>query len=113
KLLAFARGRGVSVDAPWGELPEEFRHDVVYGTRGFRGAIPFLRSRESKRYKQYIRVYLRQYQSAQPCPECGGGKLRREALYVRVGGLDIATASELPIARLREWVEVVAGSETD
>ena len=111
RLLAFARGRGVPVDAPWAELPEEFRRDVVYGTRGFIGAIPFLRSRESKRYKQYIRVYLRQYQSAQPCPECGGSKLRREALYVRVGGLDIAAAAELPIARLRGWVEEVAAGE--
>lgn len=109
KLLAFAHARGVAVDAPWEELPAEFRDDVVHGTRGFKGAIPFLRSRESKRYKQYIRVYLRQYQSAQPCPECAGRKLRREALHFRVGGLDIAMAAELPITRLREWVAAIAG----
>src|SRR5690606_25342404 len=33
RLLAFARQRGVSVDAPWSELPEDFRRDVLHGTR--------------------------------------------------------------------------------
>jgi excinuclease ABC subunit A len=107
RLLAFARERGVSVDLPWRELPEAFRDEVMHGTRGFRGAIPFLRSREEKRYKQYIRVFLRQYQSARPCRDCGGSKLRPEALWVRVGDLDIARAAELPITELRRWVESI------
>jgi excinuclease ABC subunit A len=111
KLLAFAEERGVSLDLPWAELPVEFREIVLHGTRGFKGAIPFLRSRESKRYKQYIRVYLRQYQSAQPCRDCGGRKLRPEALQIRVGELDIAAAAELPIRELREWVGRVAAGE--
>ncbi|MBX6365795.1 MAG: excinuclease ABC subunit UvrA, partial [Gemmatimonadetes bacterium] len=106
RLLAFARASGVSVDAPWRELPEEFRHVVLHGkSRVFQGILPFLRSREEKRYKQYIRVFLRQYQSARPCRACGGSKLRPEALYVRVGGLDIWRASELPISELRAFVE--------
>ena len=50
--------------------------------------IPFLESREEKRYKQYIRVFLRQYQMAHTCADCDGTKLRPEALYVRVDGLD-------------------------
>jgi hypothetical protein len=40
----------------------------------------------AKRYKQYIRVFLRQYQSPTTCPACRGTKLRPEALRVRVGG---------------------------
>jgi excinuclease ABC subunit A len=78
---------------------------VIDGVRGFRGAIPFLRSRERRRYRQYIRVYLRQYQSPRTCPDCAGHKLRPEALYIRVGGLDIGAAAELPITELREWVD--------
>jgi excinuclease ABC subunit A len=111
RLLAFARQKGIDVDTPWADLAEEVRGTLLHGTRGFVGAIPFLRSREEKRYKQYIRVYLRQYQSAQPCPDCGGRKLRAEALNVRVGGLDIAAASELPIAELRGWGEGLEGGE--
>ncbi|HEX7091195.1 MAG TPA: excinuclease ABC subunit UvrA [Longimicrobiales bacterium] len=112
RLLAFARERRVDTDAPWQDLPETFRRAVIHGTRGFQGVIPFLRSREEKRYKQYIRVFLRRYQSARTCASCGGAKLRPEALYVKVAGLTIAEAAELPIATLRRWVaELGEGAE--
>jgi len=107
RLVAFARERGVSPDAPWSSLPEDFRHAIIHGTRGFRGVLPFLRSRERKRYKPYIRVFLRRYQSAQDCPDCSGTKLRPEALYVRVAGLNIAQAASLPISDLRAWIEAL------
>jgi excinuclease ABC subunit A len=104
RLLAFARERRVATDAPWQELPQAFRRAVIHGTRGFQGVIPFLRSREAKRYKQYIRVFLRRYQSARTCASCGGARLRPEALYVRVAGLTIAQAAAMTVAELREWV---------
>ncbi|MEW5930202.1 MAG: excinuclease ABC subunit UvrA [Gemmatimonadota bacterium] len=110
KLAELARREGVRMDAPWAELPEEFRRTVVHGTRGFEGAIPFLTALEEKRYKQYIRVFLRQYQSAQPCPTCGGAKLRPAALWIRVAGNTIAEVSDLPLARLREWVAALMAS---
>jgi excinuclease ABC subunit A len=111
RLLKFAKDKGIDVDAPWDTLPKRFRTTVLEGIRGFTGVIPFLRTREPKKYKQYIRVFLRQYQSARECPECGGSKLRKEALWVRVGGLSIAQASNLPIRDLRQWIEVLAEGE--
>ncbi len=113
QLLDFARERGVSADAPWRELPAAFRDAVLHGTRrgrksgepAFRGVVAFLRSRERKRYKQYIRVFLRQYQTPRACPDCAGARLRPEALYVRVAGSTIAEASALPIEALRSWLE--------
>jgi excinuclease ABC subunit A len=57
RLMAFARKRRVSLDKPWEDISPKFRAAVLEGTRGFQGVIPFLRSRESKRYKQYIRVF--------------------------------------------------------
>jgi excinuclease ABC subunit A len=111
KLLAFAKERGAGTDTPWRDLPAAFRDAVINGRRrGFQGVIPFLRSRERKRYKQYIRVFLRQYQSALECPACRGSRLRPEALHVRVGGLDIGAAGKLPIEALRRWLdELLAG----
>ena len=105
KLHAWARAQGMSLDAPWYELDDDFRDGVLYGTRGFTGVIPFMRSREPKRYKQYIRVFLRQYQSALSCPDCGGAKLRPEALFVRVCDMNIAEAAELPVSVLLDWAE--------
>ncbi|HEX5724453.1 MAG TPA: excinuclease ABC subunit UvrA [Longimicrobiaceae bacterium] len=107
KLADFARREGVSQDVPWRELPEAFRHAVLHGTRGFQGVYAFFEDLEEKRYKQYIRVFLRQYQSAQTCPVCGGAKLRQEALRVRVAGRTIAEVSELPLARLRPWLDAL------
>ncbi|MBA4158254.1 MAG: excinuclease ABC subunit UvrA [Gemmatimonadetes bacterium] len=112
KLAEFARREGVSSGAAWSELPEPFRNAVLHGGRGFQGVLPFLESLEEKRYKQYIRVFLRQYQSARSCPVCGGGKLRPEALRVRVAGAHIADAAALPLVRLREWVEEIRNRGT-
>ena len=107
RLLSFAQQRKVKTDRPWHTLSEPFRDAVLNGTRGFGGVIPFLRSRESKRYKQYIRVFLRQYQTARTCAVCAGAKLRAEALHVRLGGLDIAQASHMPIEALRAWIDAL------
>ena len=70
-LRRFAVREGVSPYVPWKELPESFQSSVFYGKGEFEGILGFLKSRESKRYKQYIRVFLRQYQSPRPCRACG------------------------------------------
>ncbi|MCJ7630229.1 MAG: excinuclease ABC subunit UvrA, partial [Longimicrobiales bacterium] len=105
RLRTFAQERGLSIYAPWEELPRDFQDEVLYGGKPFQGIIPFLRSKERKRYKRYIRVFLRQYQSPQPCKACGGSRIRPEALRVRVGGRNIAEVSALPLDDLRGWVD--------
>jgi len=107
KLFDFARDRGVSTQTRWEELPDDFREAVLYGAKGFKGVVPFLVSREKKRYKQYIRVFLRQYQSPNTCRACGGARIRSEALYVRVAGRTIADVSELPLEDLAPWLEAL------
>ncbi len=114
RLRRFAEQRDVSMHVPWSELPEEFQAAVVHGAEpgkgrlsedeGFQGVLPFLRSREKKRYKQYIRVFLRQYQSPRPCRRCGGARVRPEALNVKVTGRTIAEICEVPLEELAPWV---------
>jgi excinuclease ABC subunit A len=113
RLKGFANDRGVSLYSPWQDLPEKFRDAVLYGAKGFKGVIPFLVSRERKRYKQYIRVFLRQYQSPTTCRACGGARIRPEALYVRVGDRTIAQVSEMPLEDLRPWVGALELSEME
>jgi excinuclease ABC subunit A len=105
KLAEFAARHAVSSELPWADLPEPFRGAVLQGAPGFEGVLPFLVALEHKRYKQYVRVFLRRYQSAQPCPECGGTKLRPTALYVRVLNTTIARVAALPLAELQEWID--------
>jgi excinuclease ABC subunit A len=105
KLRTFTLDQGVSLYGPWEELPEDFREGVLYGAKGFKGVIPFLVGRERKRYKQYIRVFLRQYQSPQVCRDCGGARIQRAALNIRIGDRSIADVSRLPIEDARGWVD--------
>ena len=113
KLFEFAKQRGVDLDTPWRELPERFRRHVIQGAkrkgkgRSFQGVIPFFKSRERKRYKAYIRVYLRKYQLARTCPGCEGARLRPEALYVKVGGRAIGEISDLRISVARGWFQAI------
>jgi excinuclease ABC subunit A len=104
KLKAFAMEQKVSFYSPWQELPKTFREAVMYGSEHLTGVIPFLVSKEKKRYKQYIRVFLRQYQSPKSCRECGGSRLRPEALHVRVDDRTIADIADLPLEDLGPWV---------
>lgn len=105
-VVEFARGLGVSPDAPWSSLPAAARQQLLRAkTRSYTGIFPFLEALEEKRYKQYIRVFLRKYQSAQSCRSCGGAKLQPEALQVRVAGRTIAEVTQLPVRDLRTWLE--------
>ena len=93
------------------ELPEDFREAVLYGTRASRGVIPFLVGRERKRYKHYIRVFLRQYQSPQVCRACGGARIQPGALNIKIGASSIADVSRLPLEDVQGWVAGLELSE--
>jgi excinuclease ABC subunit A len=105
-LAEFARKERIPMDAPWTRLSESAREKLLRArTRGYKGIFPFLEDLEEKRYKQYIRVFLRQYQSARVCPSCGGARLHSDALQVRVAGESIARVAELPVDRLLQWID--------
>jgi len=111
-LAEFAKRERIPMDKPWDQLTAAQRQLLLNSrTRGYKGIFPFLRDLEEKRYKQYIRVFLRRYQTAQECPRCHGTKLQPEALNVRVGGLNIAQVAELPVDQLAIWLDELALSE--
>ena len=113
-LAEFAKRERIPMDRPWEQLTSAQRELLLNSrTRGYKGIFPFLRDLEEKRYKQYIRVFLRQYQTAQECPRCHGTKLQPDALNVRVGGLNIAQVAELPVDRLATWLNELVLSEFD
>ncbi|MBL0939603.1 MAG: excinuclease ABC subunit UvrA [Gemmatimonadaceae bacterium] len=105
-VVEFARAIGVSPDAPWSQLPENARAQLLNArTRSYTGIHPFLTALEEKRYKAYIRIFLRKYQSAQPCRTCGGSKLQTDAMQVRVDGRTIADVSGMPVRDLHVWLD--------
>jgi excinuclease ABC subunit A len=111
-LAEFAKRERIPLDTPWTQLAARQR-DLLLHTRarGYKGIFPFLKDLEEKRYKQYIRVFLRQYQSANECPACRGAKLQPDALNVRLAGHTIADVCELPVERLIEWLDALTLTE--
>ena len=104
-----ARTLGVSPDAPWKSLPAKARKELLHGkSRQYTGIYPFLQALEEKKYKQYIRIFLRKYQSAQTCASCGGSKLQPDAMQVRVEGRTIADVTQMPVRDLRTWIDDLA-----
>jgi len=100
-----AVAEGIPTDVPWARLPDAARTFLLEGRQGrYVGIFPFLRGLERKRYKQYVRVFLRQYQLAIECESCHGARLRSEALTTTVGGRSIAEVSALPAAEVRAWL---------
>src|SRR5438105_477103 len=105
-LRETARARGIGLDVGWKDIPARERHFLLHNTEGrYLGIFPFLERLEEKRYKQYIRVFLRQYQLAKMCPGCSGARLKPESLAVRVAGKTIAEAAALTAADLANWLD--------
>jgi len=105
-LLDQARSLGADTGKPWQKLKAAHRRDLLYGRKGrYVGIFPFLKDLEEKRYKQYIRVFLRQYQLAKTCDACGGSRLNPDALSVRLGADTIAGVSARSVDGIHAWVE--------
>jgi excinuclease ABC subunit A len=103
ELTRLARRRGIPLDVPWGDLDEEHRRLVLAGDEEFPGVVGFFRRLESKKYKVQVRVFLSRYRGYRTCPTCGGGRLRREAFHVQVGGRRIVEVCSLSVSEAREF----------
>jgi excinuclease ABC subunit A len=108
-LASTAKNLGIDMEAPWSSLKPAHRRDLLHGRHGrYVGMFPFLKALEEKRYKQYIRVFLRQYQLAKTCPICAGRRLNQHALAVRIGGQTIAAVASQTVDNLWQWLQDLA-----
>jgi excinuclease ABC subunit A len=106
-LMKFCARRGIRTRVPFRELNAEERGLVLEEGKGFYGVRGFFRWLEGRTYKMHIRVLLSRYRGSVVCPDCGGARLRPEALLFRVGGLSIADFHALSVGRARAWVEAL------
>ncbi len=60
---------------------------------------------ETKKYKLHVRVFMSRYRGYALCPDCKGARLRKEALYVRVGGRNLAEVVRMNIAEAQQFFE--------
>ncbi len=115
-LGSLAREFGFAIDTPWGDLPEEIRSLILFGSKGkpvtltfidgkkkydvtkpFEGVIGNLNRRLLQTESAWMREELSKYQSAAPCETCHGARLKPEALAVKIGMKDISYATHLSV----------------
>jgi excinuclease ABC subunit A len=93
-----AKGR-VRFNVPFCDLTEEEQRIVLEGDRKIDAVRQFFNFLDTKKYKLHVRVFLSRYRGYARCPDCNGSRLRREALYARVGEKTIAEAARMNIAQ--------------
>jgi excinuclease ABC subunit A len=91
-LAALAKRYKISLDEPWAKLKKSARDVVLYGDRdgGFEGVIKLLERRYRETQSEEARREIEHFMAERPCPACGGARLRRESLGLRVAGKSIA-----------------------
>ncbi|HWF07967.1 MAG TPA: excinuclease ABC subunit UvrA [Bryobacteraceae bacterium] len=99
-LAAFRKQAGTRVrcHVSFCDLTEEEQKLVLEGDRAVDGVRQFFAYLDTKKYKLHVRVFLSKYRGYARCPDCGGSRLRKEALDARVGGKTIADAVRMNIA---------------
>ena len=130
-FLAVMEGLGrrydFTIDDPLGSLSQEALTAVLYGDaqavpvdmRALYGASSGVQMASWGGISQYVEnnteesgrgtgaKWLGQFVEHRPCSECGGTRLKPEALYFRIGGKNIAEVCDMSIEELREWMQQV------
>ena len=96
-MRRLARARNIPLDVPYYRLSPDQRQWVIDGDGEFEGVRGFFNYLERKKYKLHVRVFLSRYRGYALCPECQGGRVRREALYVRIEGKSITDICRMSI----------------
>ncbi|MCE7922347.1 MAG: excinuclease ABC subunit A [Haliscomenobacteraceae bacterium CHB4] len=110
-LLQNAHRFGFPVHAPFEQLTKEQVKLLWTGNEYFYGVDAFFKELESKTYKIQNRVTLARYRGKTVCPTCDGGRLRPEALCVRIGGRNISELTGIPLDEVLEFFQHLQLSE--
>jgi excinuclease ABC subunit A len=126
-LESLAKHYGFDIESPFESLPGPVQHAILHGSgeedirfsyvmdsgasqrkkvtkkHPFEGIIPNMARRYRETDSVVVREELARYRSSQPCTDCGGTRLCREARHVKVGdGAQARAIYEVSHATLRE-----------
>ncbi|HEY8423192.1 MAG TPA: excinuclease ABC subunit UvrA [Clostridia bacterium] len=112
-----------SLDTPFKDLPQEIKDILFYGTdeklhlkyksqsfsgeyyAAFEGIVNNLARRYKETSSEYIKLEIEKYMKTAPCQTCHGKRLKKEALSVKVGGLNIMELCDMPVSKCYEFFE--------
>ena len=94
---------GFPVHKPVIDLTKEQYDQLWQGSGVVQGINDFFKEVEQNLYKVQYRVLLSRYRGRTACPDCKGYRLRKEALYIKVGGKHIGELCEWQVKDLKTW----------
>ena len=128
-------GRHYGVDIlkkPIKKLPREFLEKILYGTgsevidfryessagvrefsQPFEGVIPTLDRRYRETKSEGMRNFYEMYMSYSPCTTCNGARLKKEVLSVKVGDKNINELTDMPINKIKTYLETLELGKKD
>jgi excinuclease ABC subunit A len=126
-LAALAARYGFDAEAPWEMLDEATQKLILYGSgkekiafryateggrsqvreHAFEGVIPNLERRYRETDSVVVREELAKFRNTQPCPACGGTRLRHEARHVKVAEKTIYEVSAFPLGKAVEFFKAL------
>ena len=127
-FAALGKQFGFTLDTPVKALSKDAKHALLYGTgdkklrmerptsfgggtyyTAFEGVINNLKRRYNESQSELSRNEIEQFMTTEPCPECGGARLSKEALSVTVGGLNIDAVTRLSVEKELAFFEALPG----
>ena len=121
---SIAKHYDVDIKKPIKKLPREFLEKILYGTGDeniafeytsaagtrkfnspFEGVIPTLNRRYRETKSQGMRDFYEMYMSNSPCTACNGARLKKEVLSIKVGDKNINELTDMPINRIKEYLQ--------
>ncbi len=130
-LLAVAKKHNFSIYSPLKDLPkkaldiimrgDDNEYKVKYSSSSFSGSYNMkfegiatnLERRYAETTSDYTKAEIERYMTQEPCELCHGKRLKKEALSVTVGSLNIAELCDLPIVKAREFFANLTLSNTE
>ena len=133
---ALAEKYGFTLNTPISELPDGVKDILLYGSKGEKLDLSYERERKNSSFagkfsrpfegicknleRRYfetqspaMRAEIEECMSEVTCPECHGQRLRKEALAVTVGGINIARMGDMSVTEAIEFVESLELSEKE
>lgn len=133
---ALAEKYGFTLNTPISELPDGVKDILLYGSKGEKLDLSYERERKNSSFagkfsrpfegicknleRRYfetqspaMRAEIEECMSEVTCPECHGQRLRKEALAVTVGGINIARMGDMSVIEAIEFVESLELSEKE
>ncbi len=125
QIHTLAKHYRFALTTPWSKLPEKARNCILYGsedkirfefqgsdssyhyTGNYEGLVPMLQRRYHESDNDDIREEIERFMTPKKCPECGGRRLKPEALAVTVAGRPIDKVVSLQLGEAEEFFKTI------